>query len=148
MHGAVVVERHHAAHALVYIVAVNANEQHHDRRNGGPDNFQRQIAFDSDTVGQIAGASAESNQAEQHEADDSKKKNRTNAEENLEQGVVNRGVAAGVERQQLNVLTHPKAHQHKDHAEQQGDQGRGDGQVDLSISVHPMDFGPGWRVSQ
>ena len=91
-------------------------------------------------------APAKSHEAEHNQADDSQKQNRANAEENLKKGVVDRGVAAGIQGQQLHVLAHPEARQHETHAEQQGDQGGGDGQVELSIGIHPMDFVRRWRL--
>ena len=99
VHGAVVVERSHAAHALVDVVAVDTNEQHHDCRDGSPDDLQGQVALDRSPIGQIADTTAEAQQAEHQQADDAEEKNRADAEQDTKQSVVNRRVGAGVEGQ-------------------------------------------------
>ena len=65
VHGmhAVVVERRHAAHALVDVVAVDADEQDHHRGDGGPENLQRQIALDCHTIAGVGRTAAKPHQA-------------------------------------------------------------------------------------
>ena len=123
MHGTVIIQRCHASHPLVDVVAVDTYKQHHHRGDGGPDDLQGKVAFNGGSVGAVATATAEAHQAEDQHPHDSEEKNRADAEQHLEQGVVNRGVAAGVDGQHGDVVTHPQSGKHKCHAQQEGDQG-------------------------
>ena len=73
-------QRHHATHAVVNVVAVQTNKQHHNSRNCCPENFEWQISLDGQAVAELPAASPKSNQAEDEKANDSDKQNAANRE--------------------------------------------------------------------
>ena len=123
MHGAVIIQRSHPSHPLVDVIAVKSHKQHNHRRNGGPNDLEGKVALNGSSVAAVAFAPAEAHKAEDQQTHDPEKKDRADAEQNLEQGVVNRRVGAGVDRQHRDVVTHPKPGKHKGHAQEEGDQG-------------------------
>ena len=80
IHGRVVIEGHHAAHALVDVVAVDTYKQHNHGGDGGPDNFEGQISFDCQSVAQITAATTEFEQAVNQQDHDADKQHGANAE--------------------------------------------------------------------
>ena len=127
VHGvhAVVVERRHAAHAVVDVVAVDADEQHHHGGDGCPEDFQRQVALDGNPVPLVAVDTAKAHQAVNNQPGDADQQDRANAEENLEKFVVDGCVEAGILRQEVDVLTHPKPCENQGHAGQECEDGCG-----------------------
>ena len=94
----VVSQRHHSAHAIVDVVAVEANEQHNNSRDGSPENLQRKIAFDGDSITELIASATESDQAVDQKSDDAHKQNRSDCEQNPKKFVVNRCVDARINR--------------------------------------------------
>ena len=77
---AVIVERGHAAHSVIDVVAVDTYKQHHHSRDSCPDNLQWQIALDGGAVAGFASAASEANQAVEDQPHDPDKQDRANAE--------------------------------------------------------------------
>ena len=120
---AVVVERRHAAHAVVDVVAVNPHKQHHHGRDRCPEDFQRQIAFDRCSIAAFTGAATKAHQAVKDEAHDPDEQDRADAEQHAEELVVHRRVGAGIHGQKIHVLPHPQPKEHEGHAGQQRENG-------------------------
>ena len=76
----VVGQRHHATHAVVNVVAVQANKKHHNSRNSCPENFKGQISLDGHAVAKLAVASPKANQAEDEKTNDPDKQDAANRE--------------------------------------------------------------------
>ena len=116
-------QRHHPAHAVVDVVAVEANEQHNNRRNCCPENLQGEIAFDGDSVAELTTSSTKTDQAVNKKPNDAHKQDCSDCEQNLKELVVNRCVHAGINRQKIDVLADPKPPQGKEHSNHQSDDG-------------------------
>ena len=94
---AVVIQGGHASHALIDVVAVNTNEQHHNGRHGGPKDLQRQIAFDRQAVTGVACQPPIADQAVDQQAHNAEEQAGANAEKHLEQFVVYRRIGTGID---------------------------------------------------
>ena len=119
--GVVMGEGNHAAHPVVDVVAVKADEQNNNGGNGCPENFQRKIAFDGDAIAELPRSTSETHQAEHQQSDDADEKNGPNREQNLKKFVVDRSIHAGINRQKIDVLANPHPAKDKDHADDKSD---------------------------
>lgn len=150
MHRAMTIEWRHATHSFIDVVAVDANKQNNNGWYCCPDNLERQIALNGRSITHFAGATSEADQAEDQQPHDAKKQDRANAEENLEKGVVNRCIAAGIDGQERHVVAHPETGEHKGHTQKKGDEGWRDGHGEArgleAKRVQPMEIPAGVEV--
>jgi hypothetical protein len=76
----VVGERNHAPHAVVDVVAVEANEQDNDSGNSRPEDFKGKISLDGNAITNLTNATSESDQAEHQQSNNPDKENGSDCE--------------------------------------------------------------------
>ena len=85
-----------------------------------------QISFHSHSVAGFTFTAAKTDQTEHQQAKNTDEKDAANAEENLEELVVDRSIQACRHRQQLDILANPEATEHKGHSHDEAENGRRD----------------------
>lgn len=127
MHAAVIPKGGHATHAVIDVVAVEANEQHHHGRDGRPDDLQGEIALNRRPIAEITGTAPKADHAVDQHPEDPEEQDRSNAVQDSKQLVVERSIEAGLHRKQRTIASHPEADE--------------DGRHDQGDDEHPRTYG-------